>query len=342
MGMDFRRRLPIPVEVKEELPLPERLAVRKAERDWEVAQVLRGAGGRKLVIAGPCSADRADAVLEYCARLAELQERVADKLLLVPRVHTNRATPDGSGYKGMLHQPDPRRPTDMLAGVKAVRRLDLRIAQETGLFPADEMLYPETLRFISDLVVYSMVGTRCVEDQEHRMVASGMGCAVGMATPTSGDMSIMLGAIAAAQGGHMFLYRNWEVVTAGNPLAHALLQGAVSAGGRKNPNYTTDALRRVRELYDASGLENPAAVVDCSHNNSRFDFKEQPRIARSVARSCADDPGVAALVKGFMVESYLEEGCQPAGGGARGVSITDPCIGWDDTERLVLELADMT
>lgn len=328
------------MEIKAELPLDPGLAVRQAERSWEVARVLTGADARKLAIVGPCSADRADAVLEYCERLAGLQERVADRLVIVPRVHTNRTTPGDAGYKGMLHQPDAGRPTDMLAGVMAVRSLNLRIAEATGLFAADEMLYPETLRFVSDLIVYSIVSTRCVEDQQHCMVASGVECAVGMATPTSGDMSIMLDSIASAQKGHMFLYRNWEVVSTGNPLAHALLQGSVNAGGKKNPNYTYDCLKGLAVMYDRAGLANPSVIVDCSHNNSREDFREQPRIARSVLQSCRDNGDIARIFKGFMIESYLEEGCQPVGGGAYGVSITDPCLGWDDTERIILEIAD--
>lgn len=340
MSMDFRRRLPIPMEIKQELPLSDALAVKKAERDWEIAQVLKGESSRKLLIVGPCSADREDAVLEYCVRLAGLQEKVREKLVVVPRIHTNRASKMGDGYKGMLHQPDPSRPTDMLAGIKAVRRLNLRVIEETGLFSADEMLYPETNRFLSDLLVYNIIGTRSVEDQEHRLVASGLKTAVGVATPTSGDMGIMLGSINTAQHPHTFLYRNWECVSTGNPLAHALLQGYVDAGGRKHPNYTYDSLQTLCGLYEELNLKNPAAIVDCSHNNSREDFKEQPRIAASVLDSCVESSDIAKLVKGFMVESYLEEGCQPIGGGVYGRSITDPCLGWADTERLVLDIAE--
>lgn len=340
MGMDFRRRLPIPLEIKEELPLSRALTIRKAERDWEIAQVLQGESPRKIIIVGPCSADREDAVLEYCLKLADLQEAVKERILIIPRIHTNRASKMGDGYKGMLHQPDQTKSSDMLAGVKAVRRLNLRVIEETGLFAADEMLYPETNRFISDLLVYNIVGTRSVEDQEHRLVSSGLKTAVGMATPTSGDMSIMLGAINTAQHPHMFLYRNWECVSTGNPLAHALLQGYVDAGGRKHPNYTYDALSALGEMYAEIGLKNPAVIVDCSHNNSREEYREQPRIANSVLDSCAESADISDLVKGFMIESYLVEGSQPIGGGVYGQSITDPCLGWDDTERLLLEIAD--
>lgn len=340
MSMDFRRRLPIPMEIKADLPLPASWSIKKAERDWEIAQVLEGETDRKILIVGPCSADYEDAVLEYCLKLASLQETVNEKFIIIPRIHTNRACRGFNGYKGMLHQPNPCGPGDMLAGIKAVRKLNLRVIEETGLFAADEMLYPETNRFLSDLIVYNIVGTSSVEDQEHQLLASGLKAAVGMATPTSGDMSIMLKAIEMAQHPHTFLYRNWECVSTGNVLTHALLQGYVDAGGRKHPNYTYDSLRTLCDLYNKMGLNNPAAIVDCSHNNSRQDYREQPRIALSVVDSCEENSKIAQLIKGFMIESYIEEGCQPFDGKVFGKSITDPCLGWDETERMIFTLAE--
>lgn len=340
MSMDYRRRLPIPMEIKAELPLSDKLAVKKAERDWEIAQILKGESSRKIIIVGPCSADRGDAVLEYCHRLKHLQDKVDKYLVIIPRVHTGRSTKDGSGYKGMIHQPSASSPTDMLAGIMAVRKLNLQIIEQTGLFAADEMLYPETQRFLSDLLVYNIVGTRSVEDQEHRFLASGLDSAVGIATPSSGDMPIMMGAIATAQSPHMFLYRNWEVASSGNPMAHALLQGCIDDGGKKHPNYTYDYLLKLVESYFASSLRNQSFIVDCSHNNSRDEFMQQLRIADAVLDSCESNSEIAKLFKGFMIESYLVEGAQPVGGNKYGQSITDSCLGWAATEQLIMNIAE--
>ncbi|RNL45761.1 3-deoxy-7-phosphoheptulonate synthase [Paraeggerthella hongkongensis] len=341
MTMEFRRRLPIPAEVKEDLPLPSRYEKKKAERDWEIGQILQGVDAtRKLLVIGPCSADRSDAVLEYCAKLAELQEKVKDKLLIIPRIYTSKPRTTGAGYKGMLHQPNPSSGSDMLEGLKTIRSLHLKVIQETNLFGADEMLYPSSYRFVSDLLSYAAVGARSVENQEHRLTASGLDIPVGMKNPTGGDISVMINAVYAAQQGHMFIYRNWEVVTSGNPLAHAILRGYKRSDGRNRPNYHYEDLLLLCEEYSKMGLKNPSVVIDCNHANSNKKHVEQPRIVRDVLRSCSESKEVSTMIKGFMVESYLEEGSQKVGGSVYGKSITDPCLGWSGTERLILELAD--
>lgn len=340
-NMIFKRKLPIPKEIKEQYPLTAELSQIKARRDKEIADVFTGKSGKMVLIIGPCSADREDAVLEYCERLAKLQEAVSDKLVLIPRVYTNKPRTTGDGYKGLLHQPDPRKTSDMLEGVIAIRRLHTNVLANTGLPTADEMLYPDNYRYLSDLLSYVAVGARSVENQEHRLTSSGIDIPVGMKNPTSGDISVMLNSIMAAQHPHTFIYRGWEVDTTGNPLAHAILRGYVNKHGESMPNYHFEELERLYSAYTAKGLQNMALIVDANHANSGKKYQEQPRICKEVLHSCRHSGEIKSMVKGFMVESYLEPGCQKIGDGVYGKSITDPCLGWEETIRLVQDIADL-
>lgn len=340
-NMIFKRKLPIPKEIKEQYPLTAELAQVKARRDKEIADVFTGKSGKMVLIIGPCSADREDAVLEYCERLAKLQEAVSDKLVLIPRVYTNKPRTTGDGYKGLLHQPDPRKTSDMLEGVIAIRRLHTNVLANTGLPTADEMLYPDNYRYLSDLLSYVAVGARSVENQEHRLTSSGIDIPVGMKNPTSGDISVMLNSIMAAQHPHTFIYRGWEVDTTGNPLAHAILRGYVNKHGESMPNYHFEELERLYNAYTAKGLQNMALIVDANHANSGKKYQAQPRICKEVLHSCRHSGEIKSMVKGFMVESYLEPGCQKIGDGVYGKSITDPCLGWEETIRLVQDIADL-
>ena len=338
-NMIFKRKLPIPKEIKEQYPLTAELAQVKARRDKEIADVFTGKSGKMVLIIGPCSADREDAVLEYCERLAKLQEAVSDKLVLIPRVYTNKPRTTGDGYKGLLHQPDPRKTSDMLEGVIAIRRLHTNVLANTGLPTADEMLYPDNYRYLSDLLSYVAVGARSVENQEHRLTSSGIDIPVGMKNPTSGDISVMLNSIMAAQHPHTFIYRGWEVDTTGNPLAHAILRGYVNKHGESMPNYHFEELERLYNAYTAKGLQNMALIVDANHANSGKKYQEQPRICKEVLHSCRHSGEIKSMVKCFIVESYLEPGCQKIGDGVYGKSITDPCLGWEETIRLVQDIA---
>lgn len=340
-NMIFKRKLPIPKEIKEQYPLTAELSQVKARRDKEIADVFTGKSSKMVLIIGPCSADREDAVLEYCERLAKLQEPVSDKLVLIPRVYTNKPRTTGDGYKGLLHQPDPRKTSDMLEGVIAIRRLHTNVLASTGLPTADEMLYPDNYRYLSDLLSYVAVGARSVENQEHRLTSSGIDIPVGMKNPTSGDISVMLNSIMAAQHPHTFIYRGWEVDTTGNPLAHAILRGYVNKHGESMPNYHFEELERLYNAYTAKGLQNMALIVDANHANSAKKYQEQPRICKEVLHSCRHSGEIKSMVKGFMIESYLEPGCQKIGDGVYGKSITDPCLGWEDTVRLVQDIADL-
>ena len=340
-NMIFKRKLPIPKEIKEQYPLTAELSQVKARRDKEIADVFTGKSGKMVLIIGPCSADREDAVLEYCERLAKLQEAVSDKLVLIPRVYTNKPRTTGDGYKGLLHQPDPRKTSDMLEGVIAIRRLHTNVLANTGLPTADEMLYPDNYRYLSDLLSYVAVGARSVENQEHRLTSSGIDIPVGMKNPTSGDISVMLNSIMAAQHPHTFIYRGWEVDTTGNPLAHAILRGYANKHGESMPNYHFEELERLYNAYTAKGLQNMALIVDANHANSGKKYQEQPRICKEVLHSCRHSGEIKSMVKGFMVESYLEPGCQKIGDGVYGKSITDPCLGWEETIRLVQDIADL-
>ena len=340
MNMNFKRKLPIPMEIKKMYPITRALEEIKAARDEEIKAVFRGESDRFLIVIGPCSADSEDAMLDYAARLAGVQEKTKEKLLLIPRVYTNKPRTVGDGYKGMLHQPDPEKDSDLLGGIIAIRRLHTRVLAETGLSTADEMLYPENHRYLSDLLSYVAVGARSVEDQQHRLTASGLNIPCGMKNPTSGDLSILMNSITAAQHPHAFIYRGWEVESAGNPYAHAILRGYVNKHGESHPNYHYEDLALTAKLYAEKDLKNPAVIVDTNHANSGKQYAEQVRIAKEVLHSRRHSGEIRGLVKGLMIESYLEDGAQKIGEGIYGKSITDPCIGWATTERLLLDLAD--
>ena len=340
MTMNFKRRLPIPMEIREEMPLSADMAARKPAFDAEVAAIIRGESPRRLLVIGPCSADREDSVLDYVTRLAKLADEVKDKLLVVPRVYTNKPRTRGTGYKGLLHNPDPDAPADLLEGVKAIRRMHLRVVEETGMFTADEMLYPANFQYLIDLLAYVAVGARSVENQEHRLVASGVPMPVGMKNPTGGSTAVLLNSIYAAQAPQTFIFRNWEVETTGNPLAHAVLRGYVGPDGATYPNYHYEYLERLADRYDPEKFEFPAVVIDCNHDNSGKRPLEQARIVDEVLDSVRRSERIAGLFRGFMVESYLVDGNQPVGGGVYGQSITDACIGWEGTERLVRDMAE--
>ena len=340
MTMNFKRRLPIPMEIREEMPLSADMAARKPAFDAEVAAIIRGESPRRLLVIGPCSADREDSVLDYVTRLAKLADEVKDKLLVVPRVYTNTPRTRGTGYKGLLHNPDPEAPADLLEGVKAIRRMHLRVVEETGMFTADEMLYPANFQYLIDLLSYVAVGARSVENQEHRLVASGVPMPVGMKNPTGGSTAVLLNSIYAAQAPQTFIFRNWEVETTGNPLAHAVLRGYVGPDGATYPNYHYEYLERLADRYDPEKFEFPAVVIDCNHDNSGKRPLEQARIVDEVLDSVRRSERIAGLFRGFMVESYLVDGNQPVGGGVYGQSITDACIGWEGTERLVRDMAE--
>ena len=341
MNMEFQRKLPIPMDIKKDYPVPPAAAAAKEKRDEEIARVFRGEDDRLILVIGPCSADSEEPVMEYIHRLRVLQDKVADKILIIPRIYTNKPRTTGEGYKGMLHQPDPTSRPDMLAGLLSIRRLHIRALSETGFGCADEMLYPENHRLLNDLLSYVAVGARSVENQQHRLTASGLNIPVGMKNPTGGDLSVMMNAVRAAQHAHTFIYRGWEVHSHGNPLAHTILRGYVDRHGQAHPNYHYEDLRELAGLYAESGLQNPAVLIDTNHSNSAKRWAEQPRIAKEVLGSCRNNPEIRHLVKGLMIESYLEDGCQKIGEGVFGKSITDPCIGWEKTEQMVLELADL-
>lgn len=338
--MDFKRKLPIPKEVKEQYPLSKEIEAIKLQRDAEIKKIFTGEDDKFILIIGPCSADREDSVLDYTCRLARLQEKVADKIFIIPRIYTNKPRTTGDGYKGMVHQPNPEKDSDLYEGILAIRRLHTRAIEESGLVCADEMLYPENYRYLSDILSYVAIGARSVENQEHRLVSSGIEAPVGMKNPTSGDISVMINSITAAQHSHNFIYRGWDVTTIGNPLAHAILRGYVNKHGQSIPNYHYEDLIHLYEVYQAKGLQNMALIIDTNHSNSGKKYLEQIRIAKEILHSCRHSADIKKLVKGLMIESYIEDGCQKIGEGVYGKSITDPCLGWEKTERLVLDLAD--
>ena len=339
-NLQFIRELPNPDTIKALMPVPSELKVLKEQRDETVRNIFSGKDDRFVLIIGPCSADRQDAVLDYLHRLRKVQDQVADKIYIIPRIYTNKPRTTGDGYKGMFHQPDPHQHSDMLRGVLAIRELHLKALVETGFTCADEMLYPENYVYLNDLLNYVAIGARSVEDQAHRLASSGLDIPVGMKNPTSGDNSVMLNAIMAAQHHHTFTYRGWEVHSSGNPCAHAILRGYVNKLGQTQPNYYYEDLLRLQEEYDKFQLTNHAVIVDCNHSNSGKKYLEQVRIANDVLHSCRMQPSLKKLVKGLMIESYLEDGCQKVEDGVYGKSITDPCLGWEKTEKLILELAE--
>ena len=341
MGMTFNRKLPIPKLIKELYPLSENVAKIKEERDEQIKAIFRGEDKRFILIIGPCSADREDAVLDYISRLAKVQDKVKDKIFIIPRIYTGKPRTTGEGYKGMLHQPDPNKSENMLDGIVAVRRLHTRAIEESGLVCADEMLYPENYRYLSDILSYNAVGARSVENQEHRLVSSGIDGPVGMKNPTSGDYSVMLNSITAAQSPHKFIYRGWEVESSGNPYAHAILRGYTNKHGNAIPNYHYEDLKLIYTMYKAKNLQNMSVIVDCNHANSGKKYEEQIRIAKEVLYSKRHSEELNPFVKGLMIESYIEDGAQKIGEGVYGKSITDPCLGWTKSEKLIYEIADV-
>ncbi len=341
MNMDFERKLPIPKDVKEQYPLSDELSVLVKKRREEVSDIFCGKSDKILLVIGPCSADNQDSVLDYISRLRTVQDKVSDKIVIVPRIYTNKPRTTGDGYKGILHQPNPNEKPDMYKGIVTIRELHMRALKETGFSCADEMLYPENHRYLSDILAYVAIGARSVEDQQHRLTASGLDIPVGMKNPTSGDLSVMMNSITAAQHKHTFIYRGWEVHSNGNPLAHAILRGYVNQHGESLPNYHYEDLLLLSELYQKSSLVNPGVIVDTNHANSGKQHLEQPRIAKEVLHSCRHNNDIKKIVKGFMIESYIEDGAQKIGESIYGKSITDPCLGWDKTEKLILEMADL-
>ena len=340
MQMTFQRKLPVPKEVKAEFPLSERMAQVKAERDEEIKAVFDGSSDKFILIIGPCSADHSEPVLEYISRLRKVADQVSDKIIMIPRIYTNKPRTTGQGYKGMLHQPDPDEKPDMYKGLLAIRDLHMEALRDYDFSCADEMLYPENYRYLSDLLSYVAVGARSVENQQHRLTASGIEVPVGMKNPTGGDLAVMMNSITAAQSSHTFLYRGWEVLTAGNPYAHAILRGYLDYAGRSVSNYHYEDLLRVSELYQKSGLANPSVIVDTNHNNSGKKYLEQIRIAKDIVHSRNQNGDIKRLVRGLMIESYLEDGAQGVHEHIFGKSITDPCLGWEKTEQLIFDIAE--
>jgi len=340
MGFDFIQKLPTPQETRELYPVPEDVVKIKKERDAEIRKVFTGESDKFLVMIGPCSADNEEAVCDYVRRLAPIQEKIKDKVIIIPRIYTNKPRTTGEGYKGIMHQPDPEKKPNPLAGIIALRHMHIRAIEESGLTAADEMLYPENLRYVMDFLSYVAIGARSVENQQHRLVSSGIDVPVGMKNPTSGDFSVMLNSVYAAQHRHSFIYRGWEVETSGNDLSHVVLRGAVNKRGVSLPNYHYEDLRTLLELYNARELKNPACIIDANHNNSNKQYKEQIRIVKEVLHSRSYSGDVHNLVKGVMIESYIEEGCQGIHDHVYGKSITDPCLGWEDSERLLYEIAE--
>ena len=340
MQMTFQRKLPIPKEVKEEFPLSEKMAQVKAQRDAEIKAVFDRSSDKFILIIGPCSADHRETVLEYISRLRKVAEQVSDKIIMIPRIYTNKPRTTGQGYKGMLHQPNPDEKPDMYKGLLAIRDLHMEALRDFDFSCADEMLYPENYRYLSDLLSYVAVGARSVENQQHRLTASGIEVPVGMKNPTGGDLAVVMNSITAAQSSHTFLYRGWEVLTAGNPYAHAILRGYLDYAGRSVSNYHYEDLLRVSELYAKSGLVNPSVIVDTNHNNSGKKYLEQIRIAKDIVHSRNQNADIKGLVRGLMIESYLEDGAQSVHEHTFGKSITDPCLGWEKTEQLIFDIAE--
>ena len=340
MGFDFLQKLPTPDEIREQFPVPADLVKIKQKRDEEIKKVITGESDKFLVIIGPCSADNEDAVCDYISRLAKINDKVSDKLILIPRIYTNKPRTTGEGYKGIVHQPVPEKKPDFLQGLIAMRKMHIRAIAESGLTAADEMLYPENWRYVSDILSYVAIGARSVEDQQHRLTVSGFDIPAGMKNPTSGDLTVMLNSVYAAQHSHSFIYRGWEVKTDGNPLAHTILRGSVNKYGRSYPNYHYEDLDRLIEVYQEMDVVNPAIIIDSNHNNSNKKFDHQPRIVKEVLHSRKLNSDIRTYVKGVMIESYIEEGCQKIGEGIYGKSITDPCLGWEASEKLIYDIAE--
>lgn len=340
MSFNYVNQLPTPAEIREQFPIPARLAELKKQRDKEISDVITGKSNKFLVIIGPCSADNEDAVCDYISRLAKVNEKVKDKLILIPRIYTNKPRTTGEGYKGITSQPDPEKKPDFTAGLIAMRKMHIRAIEESELTAADEMLYPDNWGYVEDILSYVAIGARSVEDQQHRMTVSGFDVASGMKNPTSGTLSVMLNSIYAAQHPHSFTYRGYEVETTGNPLAHAVLRGAANKHGQSLPNYHYEDLMLLLTLYNEQDLVNPACIIDANHSNSNKEYAQQIRIVKEVMHSRKLSPDIYKLVKGVMIESYIEEGAQKVGGGVYGKSITDPCLGWEASEKLIYDIAE--
>ena len=342
MSFTFLNELPSPAQIQERYPLSEKLQELKKQRDAEISNVIKGLDNRFLVIIGPCSADNEDSVCDYVSRLTSIQENVKDKLIIIPRVYTNKPRTTGEGYKGIVHQPDPEGKPDLLHGLIAMRKMHMRVVEETDLTSADEMLYPSNWSYLSDILSYVAVGARSVENQEHRLTVSGIDIPAGMKNPTSGDLSVMINSVIAAQGSHSFIYRTWEVKTSGNPLAHTILRGATNKHGNSVPNYHYEDIQLLLEKYNETHLVNPATIIDANHSNSGKKYEQQIRIVKDVLHTRRCNKDIESLVKGVMIESYLEPGNQKIGCGNHvyGKSITDPCLGWDQTERLIYDIAE--
>ena len=340
MNLEFERKLALPSEVKEMFPISDKMRSDINSKRNEIFDVIAGRSERLLLIIGPCSADNEDSVIDYISRLVPVQEKVKDKILIVPRVYTNKPRTTGEGYMGMLHQPDPTGKSDLFKGIIATRHMHMKVVEETGFVPADEMLYPENYQYLDDCLAYVAVGARSVEDQEHRLTASGIDVPVGMKNPTSGDYSVMMNAIHAAQHPHTFIYRGWEVHSSGNEYAHAILRGSANKHGQSLPNYHYEDLVRLCDIYASKDLKNPGVIIDVNHSNSGKNPFEQPRIIMDVLNSARHNEAIGRLLKGFMVESYIEDGSQNVGEGIYGKSITDACLGWDKSEKLIYDIAD--
>lgn len=341
MSMEFLRKLPIPMEIKDEYPVTKKMEEVKQKRDAEIKRVFQGESDKFILVIGPCSADEKESVMDYIERLKNVQDKVSDKIIIIPRIYTNKPRTNGSGYKGMLHQPDPEQKPDMLKGIIAIRDVHLTALRDYGLSSADEMLYPENYRYLSDLLSYVAIGARSVENQQHRLTSSGLSIPVGMKNPTEGDFSIMLNAVSAAQHSHTFLYRGWEVKSEGNPLAHTILRGYMDNYGRNIPNYHYEDIMRLIEEYGKFNLENPAVIIDTNHANSGKKYLEQIRISKDVMHSRRQNNDIKRIVKGLMIESYIEDGAQKIGECVYGKSITDPCLGWEKTEKLIYDIAEL-
>ncbi|MBQ3084940.1 MAG: 3-deoxy-7-phosphoheptulonate synthase [Clostridia bacterium] len=340
MSMNFLRKLPIPMDIKEQYPMTEQMQQVKDARDNELRKIFTGESNRFVLVIGPCSADSKASVLDYIGRLRLLEDKVKDKIMIVPRIYTNKPRTTGDGYKGMLHQPNPDERPDMLKGIVAIRDIHMCALADYQFSCADEMLYPDNYRYLSDLLSYVAIGARSVENQQHRLTASGLDIPVGMKNPTGGDLSIMMNSITAGQHSHTFIYRGWEVVSDGNPYTHAILRGYVDSSGRSLPNYHYEDLTKLCELYGQTNLVNPAVIIDTNHANSGKQYLQQIRIAKDVLYSCSHNDDIRKIVKGLMIESYIEDGTQKIGEHCYGKSITDPCLGWEKTERLVFDIAE--
>ena len=340
MSFEFKQKLPTPDEIREQYPLPAHLAELKKQRDKEIRDVITGRSNKFLVIIGPCSADNEEAVCDYVTRLAKLNDKVKDKLILIPRIYTNKPRTTGEGYKGIVHQPDPEKKPDFLAGLIAMRKMQIRAIEESGLTAADEMLYPENWGYVSDLLSYVAIGARSVEDQQHRMTVSGFDVPAGMKNPTSGDLTVMLNSVYAAQHPHSFIYRGWEVQTNGNDMAHTVLRGATNKHGQNLPNYHYEDLNLLLNLYNERDLKYPTAIIDANHSNSGKQYEQQVRIVKEVMHSRKLNPDIHSLVKGVMIESYIVAGSQKVGDGVYGKSITDACLGWEASEKLIYDIAN--